>query len=461
MTNEAFQQLLQGGVVLLDGATGTNLQQAGMPIGVCPEQWILENRDVMIDLQRRFVEAGSQILYAPTFTGNRLKLAEYGLDDQLVAINQGLVAISKEAAQGKALVAGDMTMTGQQLYPMGELTFDGLVDVYREQAQALYDAGVDLFIVETMMSLQETRACVLAIKEVCDLPIMATLTFEKDGRTLYGTPPEAAVVVLQNLGVDAVGLNCSTGPADMVETVRKMYEYATIPLIAKPNAGLPELDGDKTVYKTTPEEFAQDGRLLIEAGAHIVGGCCGTTPDHIRALHEAVCRLTPKAPHASHHRVLASERQVVEIKLDGSFQVIGERINPFVAAVAACSINSGAYVSEIFRAGIQSVDKGQMEAGRSLGLSWMQTMRYVIMPQAFKHVIPPLGNEFISMTKETSLVSVIGFEELTRRGQLIIAKTYGSFEIWLTVAAIYLVMTLTIARLVSYLERRFATDDRN
>ena len=141
--------------------------------------------------------------------------------------------------------------------------------------------------------------------------------------------------------------------------------------------------------------------------------------------------------------------------------VIGERINPFVAAVAACSINSGAYVSEIFRAGIQSVDKGQMEAGRSLGLSWMQTMRYVILPQAFKHVIPPLGNEFISMTKETSLVSVIGFEELTRRGQLIIAKTYGSSEIWLTVAAIYLVMTLTIARLVSYLERRFATDDRN
>ena len=141
--------------------------------------------------------------------------------------------------------------------------------------------------------------------------------------------------------------------------------------------------------------------------------------------------------------------------------VIGERINPFVAAVAACSINSGAYVSEIFRAGIQSVDKGKMEAGRSLGLSWMQTMRYVILPQAFKHVIPPLGNEFISMTKETSLVSVIGFEELTRRGQLIIAKTYGSFEIWLTVAAIYLVMTLTIARLVSYLERRFATDDRN
>lgn len=135
--------------------------------------------------------------------------------------------------------------------------------------------------------------------------------------------------------------------------------------------------------------------------------------------------------------------------------VIHQQINPYVAAVTACSINSGAYVSEIFRAGIQSIDKGQMEAGRSLGLTWVQTMRYIIMPQAFKAIIPPLGNEFIAMMKDTSLVSVIGFEELTRRGQLIIARTYGSFEIWSAVAVIYLVMTLSISRLVAYLERRY------
>lgn len=135
--------------------------------------------------------------------------------------------------------------------------------------------------------------------------------------------------------------------------------------------------------------------------------------------------------------------------------IIGQRIDPFVAAVTACSINSGAYVSEIFRAGIQSIDKGQMEAGRSLGLSWAQTMRYVIMPQAFKAITPPLGNEFIAMLKDSSLVSVIGFEELTRRGQLIIAKTYASFEIWGAVAMIYLIMTLTISRIVAYLERRY------
>ena len=141
--------------------------------------------------------------------------------------------------------------------------------------------------------------------------------------------------------------------------------------------------------------------------------------------------------------------------------IIGQRIDPFVAAITACSVNSGAYVAEIFRGGIQSIDKGQMEAGRSLGMTWWQTMRFIILPQAFKRVIPPLGNEFIAMLKDSSLVSVIGFEELTRRGQLIIARTYGSFEIWLTVAFIYLVMTLSISRLVAYLERRYKIDDKH
>lgn len=141
--------------------------------------------------------------------------------------------------------------------------------------------------------------------------------------------------------------------------------------------------------------------------------------------------------------------------------ITGQRVDPFAAAIGSCGINSGAYVAEIFRAGIQSIDKGQMEAGRSLGMTWVQTMRYIIVPQAFKRVIPPLGNEFIALLKDSSLVSVIGFEELTRRGQLIIAKTYGSLEIWISVAVIYLAMTLTISRFVAYLERRYKTDDRH
>ena len=178
------------------------------------------------------------------------------------------------------------------------------------------------------MSLQECRAAVLAIKEVSDKPVMVTLTYNEDGRTLYGTPPEAAVVVLQSLGVDVIGINCSTGPMEMIEPVKIMAEYATIPILAKPNAGLPELVDGETVYRMTPEEFAEAGAALVEAGAAIVGGCCGTTPEHIAALTAKVKGMELITPLKSHRRILSSERKAVEIDLDGNFLVVGERINP-------------------------------------------------------------------------------------------------------------------------------------
>ena len=329
MTREAFRELVKKGPVLLDGATGTNLQKAVMPVGVCPEQWILENSEVLIDLQKRYVEAGTDILFAPTFTASRIKLKEYGLEDHLEEMNRKLVALSKEAAKGtNALVAGDLTMTGEQLYPLGDLMFEDLVDVYKEQAKIIAEAGADLFVVETMMSLQECRAAVLAIREVCDLPVMVSLTYNEDGRTLYGTDPVTAVVVMQSLGADAVGMNCSTGPEAMLEPIAKMAEYAAIPLLAKPNAGMPELIDGQTVFNVEPEEFAEVGKKLVEEGAAIIGGCCGTTPEHIRALKEAVKGIPVKAPLQTKRRMLTSERKSVEITLDGRFMVIGERINP-------------------------------------------------------------------------------------------------------------------------------------
>ena len=327
MTRQEFRELVNRKTVILDGATGTNLQAAGMPVGVCPEQWILEHPDVLVELQKAYVEAGTDILYAPTFSANRLKLQEYGLEERLAQMNRELVALSRQAA-GSALVAGDLTMTGQQLYPIGELQFEELVDIYKEQAGVLLEAGVDLFVVETMMSLQECRAAVIAIREICDLPIMVSLTYQTDGRTLYGTTPEIATVVLQELGADAIGINCSTGPKDMLVPVKKMAEYATIPVFAKPNAGLPRLENGKTVFDTTPEEFASCGRELIEAGAAFVGGCCGTTSAHIKALAEAVADVKAPASLAVKRRVLTSERGMSEILLDGNFMVIGERINP-------------------------------------------------------------------------------------------------------------------------------------
>ena len=163
-----FYKMIQQKPVILDGATGTNLQKAGMPVGVCPEQWILENPDIMIKLQEDYVAAGTDILYAPTFTANRIKLEEYGLADRLEEMNRELIALSQKAAQGKALVAADMTMTGQQLYPIGDLMFEDLVDVYKEQAEVVADAGADLFVVETMMSLQECRAAVLSLIHISE-----------------------------------------------------------------------------------------------------------------------------------------------------------------------------------------------------------------------------------------------------------------------------------------------------
>ena len=329
MNKQEFHALIKEKPIFLDGATGSNLQKQGMPTGVCPEQWILEHRDILIGLQSAFVDAGTNIVYAPTFTANRIKLKEYGLETQIRQMNLDLVALSKEAVGDRAYVAGDLTMTGEQLTPMGRMDFEELIDIYKEQIGYLVEAGADLLVVETMMSLQETRAALIAAKEVCDLPVMATMTFESDGRTLYGTDAVTAAVVLESLGADAIGTNCSTGPDKMADVVRRMASVTTVPIIAKPNAGLPSLDENgNTVYDMEAEEFGVSMKALVEAGASIVGGCCGTTPDHIRALHKHVGDMQILRREASGMRYLTSERQTVAFGLEDNFIIVGERINP-------------------------------------------------------------------------------------------------------------------------------------
>lgn len=329
MTREEFKTLGNGYPVYLDGATGSNLLKRGMPAGVCPEKWILENRETLIGLQREYVEAGTNILYAPTFSANAVKLKEYGLADRIGQMNRELAALSKEAAGGRCLVAGDLTMTGEQLAPMGTMDFEQLIGIYKEQIGYLADAGVDLLVVETMMSLQESRAALIAAKECCDLPVMVTMTFEADGRTLYGTDARTAAVVLESLGASAVGANCSTGPDRMADIIRAMAEVASIPIIAKPNAGLPSLDAEgNTVYDMGSDEFADGMVQLVEAGASILGGCCGTAPEYIRKLKERTGRMAVKERPKPEKRYLSSERKTIEFGLDDNFIIVGERINP-------------------------------------------------------------------------------------------------------------------------------------
>lgn len=328
MTKQELQDLFQKGPIILDGATGSNLMAKGMPMGVCPEDWIYHHKEAIVSLQKAYVEAGTQILYAPTFTANRIKLAEYDMEDRLEELNRAMVRYSREAAGDRAFVAGDLTMTGRQLYPVGDLMFEDLVDVYKEQVRAILKEGVDLFVIETMMSLQECRAALLAVKETCDLPVMISLTYNEDGRTLYGTSPEIAMVVLEHMGADIVGVNCSTGPLAMIPLVKAMLPYADIPIMVKPNAGMPELENGETVYKMTPEEFADACEQLVDAGASVVGGCCGTRPDHIKALADRMRGKKVEPIQKKNRPVLTSERGFVEVTLDGGFKVVGERINP-------------------------------------------------------------------------------------------------------------------------------------
>ena len=337
MNHLEFQKLANSRILFLDGATGSNLMKRGMPAGVCPEKWILEHKEIFVGLQKEYVEAGSDIIYAPTFTANRIKLAEYGLEDKIESINRELVALSKQAAGEKAYVAADLTMTGKQLSPMGTLDFEELVEVYKEQIKITVDAGVDLIVVETMMSLQETRAALIAAKEVCNLPVLVTLTFEPGGKTLFGTDAVTAAVTLEKLGAAAIGANCSTGPDLMAEIIRDMAEVVTIPVIAKPNAGLPQLnDKNETIYDMDEADFAEGMKLLIESGASIIGGCCGTSPSYIQAIYEAffaeganyrakqLKELADRKP----VRYLSSERKTVSFHENSRFMIVGERINP-------------------------------------------------------------------------------------------------------------------------------------
>ncbi len=315
MTKQEFKELLNKNILILDGATGSNLQKAGMPFGVCPEQWIMDNPKALEDLQKAYAQAGSDIVYAPTFGANRVKLREYGLSDQVESLNKKLVAISKEAVGENVLVAGDMTMTGQQLEPLGTLSVEELSDVYKEQATFLAKAGADLLVIETMMSLAETRAAIIGAKEACNLPIMVTMSFGENGKTLYGTDPATAIEVIQGLGVDAAGINCSAGPDKMLPIIKIMAKHATIPLIAKPNAGMPKLsEGGVTTYDMDPEPFASYMIQLVQAGAAIVGGCCGTAPEYIEKTVEALNAMEPVAVTEKAEKYITTERMAVKVE---------------------------------------------------------------------------------------------------------------------------------------------------
>ncbi len=308
---------------LLDGATGTYLMQRGLLMGECPEAWACDHPEIVKQMHRGYVEAGAKAVYAFTFGANPVKLKEYGLEDRTEQINQKLVAIARDAVGKGVLVGGDLSPVGQLIYPMGVMTFSETKKAYARQAKALAEAGVDFLIIETMLDIGQTRAAILGCREVCNLPIAVSMTFEQGGRTLTGTDATTAAITLCALGVNAIGVNCSTGPDDMKSIVEDMRKVATVPILAKPNAGLPN------GHVLNPEEFAQKTALLIDCGAVAVGGCCGTTPEHIAALRK---EIENKKIHIemqkSLPRVITGREKSIFMGHDQPLCAIGERLNP-------------------------------------------------------------------------------------------------------------------------------------
>jgi 5-methyltetrahydrofolate--homocysteine methyltransferase len=288
---KGFVDRLHGGEILVaDGATATNYQQMGMAIGVAPEEWVFEHEDKVLALHTAFVSAGADIILTDTFGGTSLRLRESRYAGRATELNRRAAGLARQAAglRRGVLVAGSMGPTGMLMEPLGELTAGAAADAYSEQAAALTDGGVDLLLLETFFALEEALAAIGGVRRVSPLPVVASFSFDRGTRTMMGLSPRTMVEAIRPLGVAAIGANCGRSLADMERVVVELAALnAGIPLWIKPNAGLPRMVGDVARYDTGPDAMAEYTRSFIEAGAVVVGGCCGSSPEHIAAIASA------------------------------------------------------------------------------------------------------------------------------------------------------------------------------
>ncbi|MDD2271895.1 MAG: homocysteine S-methyltransferase family protein [Desulfuromonadaceae bacterium] len=356
-----FLEALRERVLILDGAMGTMLQERGLQPGQSPEELNLTMPDVVASVHRDYIEAGADIIITNTFGGTRFKLAHYGLEDCLAEINRRAVEIARTAAGSNAYVGASIGPTGQFVEPLGEVSFDQMKAAFHEQAAALVAAGADLISLETFLDIKECRAAVIAIREVsATIPVIAMLTFDDNGRSVLGTPPEAAAITLTAAGADIVGSNCGLGVDGIYDILCRMRRVTGLPLISQANAGLPQLVGDRTVFPGTPEEMVAYHERMIELGVRIIGGCCGTTPAHIRAMKRALeSKQYGWLPDEKQSRatLLSSRSGWAAIGGDTATAIIGERINPTGKKLYSQELQEGK-VAYIRREALEQVQAG-------------------------------------------------------------------------------------------------------
>jgi homocysteine S-methyltransferase len=290
-----FRELIESdGIYVFDGAMGTRLYEKGIYINRSYDELNLINKDLVREVHEEYIKAGAEIIQTNTFSSNANKLRQFGLDSQLAEINYSAVKIAREAAGDKVFVAGTLGPLGLRIEPYGPTSFDEAKAMFKQQAEALLEGGVDLFVLETFSDLSEIRQAISAVKEICDLPIVAQIAIQMDGNTVFGATPEIFTKRLEDWGADIVGLNCSVGPALFLTALEKMREVATKKLSAQPNAGLPRDVQGRQMYMCSPEYMAEFSRRFIQVGASFIGGCCGTTPAHIKLLADAIRSVSPR-----------------------------------------------------------------------------------------------------------------------------------------------------------------------
>ena len=367
---------------IFDGAMGTMLQAAGLEEGYCPELFNVEKPNVVKDIHGNYLQHGADIITTNTFGACSLKLEDYGLQDRVAEINTAAVKVAKEAIamyKPEARVAGSMGPTGRFLQPLGNMSFDSIYESYREQADALIEAGVDFIIIETIIDVQEMRAALLASldarqaagKTKDQVQIICQFSFSEDGRTITGTPPEVATTIVEAMGADIIGINCSLGPEQIEPLIKKIASVTNLPISCQPNAGMPQLINKQTVFPLSAEDMGPLMIPIADAGASYLGGCCGTTPAHIQSIADAIKDHTPKKrPHVEAKTIITSRTKLLELGHGVKPLIIGERINPTGRKVLAQELRDGSFI-RVKRDALDQVEAGADILDVNMGVAGM------------------------------------------------------------------------------------------
>ena len=440
----SIMEAMQQQIIIGDGAMGTMLQGKGLPAGESPEVWMLSNQDKILDVMTAYVKAGAGVIESNTFGANRLKLAEFGHGGSVSLINATAVSLAKEAAGPSRYVAGVIGPSGRFPAPVGDVPFEELIDVFAQQAQSLSLSGADLILLQTFSDLGEARAAYLGARKVTNLPVAVSLTFDHRQRTLTGTDPETAAAVFSALGADLLGVNCSTGPAEMLSIVSSYRKRCNLPLLAEPNAGMPVIVDGRSTFPLTPEGMAPYVPLFLESGVRYLGGCCGTTPTHIKEIAEAVISWKGKAVPVQHDPApsLASRSKTIYFGPSMPPRLIGERLNPTARKVLSQAIAAGDF--DVFaREG-----KDQIEAGADLldvnvgvaGSDEAENMPRAVLrlqqsidcPLALDSVNPEALEKALIQYQGKALINSVNGEESSLGAILPLAKRYGAAVLGLT-----------------------------